>query len=119
MLNETAPLEQLAGQDVVITDHDQPHPPPFPVSCHPLAQAVRRIWGATRGAGVFELLLDGGDKIMASSFSAELSQHEYGVFSQCAEGQPVSVVIVPWDTVRRTTLKTRLDEPPADLFGPI
>jgi hypothetical protein len=84
--------------------HEEPPPPPVPVSCHPLAHIIRTIWTEARGAGVLELRLEDGAVLVAESFSAELSQHEYGVFAVRGDDSATSVVIIPWDQITRVTL---------------
>ena len=92
-----------AAEPVVINFHDQPPPPPMPVSCHPLAQIIRKLWAETRGAGVMQLRLDNEETLLAESFSAELSQHEFGVFAVRGENKTPAVTILPWDRKNRAT----------------
>ncbi|MHB8861108.1 MAG: hypothetical protein ACYC6N_01805 [Pirellulaceae bacterium] len=80
-------------------------PPPPMVSCHPWAQIMRRVRTETGGAGQLEVQLSDGTLLIAESFSAELSQHEHGVFAMHAEDLTSSVVVVPWDHVTRITIK--------------
>jgi hypothetical protein len=103
------------AEAVVFSIHDEPPPAPVSVSCHPLAQIIRKLWAETRGAGVLELLLDDGVSLLAESFSAELSQHEFGVFAVRGETKTQSVTIVPWDSINRATL-LNLADLPSDLF---
>jgi hypothetical protein len=62
-----------------------------------------------------ELQLDDGATLLAESFSAELSQHEFGVFAVRGETKTQSVTIVPWDSINRATL-LNLADLPSDLF---
>jgi hypothetical protein len=103
------------AEAVVFSIHDEPPPAPMSVSCHPLAQIFRKLWAETRGAGVLELQLDDGVTLLAESFSAELSQHEFGVFAVRGETKTQSVTIVPWDSINRATL-LNLADLPSDLF---
>jgi hypothetical protein len=99
-----------------VSVHDQPPPAPLSVSCHPLAHIIRNLWAATRGTGLLELLLDDGVTLLAESFSAELSQHEFGVFAVRGETKTCSIAIIPWKSIQRATLQN-LAELPNDLFG--
>ncbi len=103
------------AEAVVFSIHDEPPPAPMSVSCHPLAQIIRKLWAETRGAGVLELQLDDGVTLLAESFSAELSEHEFGVFALRGETKMQSVTIVPWDSINRATL-LNLADLPSDLF---
>jgi hypothetical protein len=90
-------------------------PPPVPVSCHPLTQVIRRIQAETRGAGQLDVRLRGGTTLAAVSLSADLSQHEYGVFAvRGADHASSSIVVVPWDQVTRITI-SQLSDLPSDL----
>jgi hypothetical protein len=108
-------IECLAGDQVLFSRRDKPPPPPMPLNCHPMAQVIRRLWDATRGVGVLELCLEGGDTLSADAFSSELSQHDYGVFAIPEHGQRRSVLIIPWEQVTRATL-TGLDDLPNEFF---
>jgi hypothetical protein len=112
----TEDLQPFAtAEPVVINIHDEPPPPPMPVSCHPLAQIIRKLWSETREAGVLEIQLDNNEVLLAESFSAELSQHEFGVFAVRGENKTHAVTIVPWDTISRATLQNLADLP-GELF---
>ena len=99
-------------------DRDEPPPPPLPVSCHPLELIIRRIRAGARGADRLELRLHDGAVLVAEAFSAELSQHEYGVFAVRGDNEAVSVVVIPWDQITRVTLPG-LSSLPADLSGTV
>jgi hypothetical protein len=98
-------------------ERDEPPPPPVPVSCHPLAHIIRRIWTHLRTADPLELRLKDGCTLIVESFSAELSQHEYGVFAVRGDENTTNVVVLPWDQITRVTL-TRVASLPADLGRP-
>jgi DNA-directed RNA polymerase subunit RPC12/RpoP len=110
LLSDDVAVGPRAGSASVIVP-EEPPPPPMPVSCHPLAQIIRRVGAETRGAGPLEIRLSDGTVLVAESFSAELSQHEYGVFAVCNAPHASSVVVVPWDQVTRVTINQPGDLP--------
>jgi hypothetical protein len=107
--------ESDTADAVVFSIHDEPPPAPTTASCHPLSQIIRKLWAATRGTGVLQLLLDDGATLTVESLSVELSQHDYAVFTVPGETQTHVVTILPWNRIQQATL-SELTELPSDLF---
>ncbi len=102
------PAPGLAGEEMAPfwsdQESDEGAPPPAPVSCHPLEQIIRRIWTDERRASPLELTLADATVLLVESFSADLSQHEYGVFAVRNDDFTANVVVIPWDQITRVTL---------------
>lgn len=87
-------------------EEDEPRPStgPVPVSCHPLAQLIRRLGSDSRARAPLELKLADGSTLQVRAFSAELSQHEYGVFATRDADHADHVVIIAWGHITRVTI---------------
>lgn len=99
-----------------VVDHDvrladRPPPPPLAVSCHPLAQLLRRLWMESAGTGSWQLQLRGGNQITVESFSPELSQDEYGVFALPRTSAGHSICVIAWEQVEQITVRNLTELP--------
>jgi len=103
------PADTSAASSGIGTEREQQPQRPVPVSCHPLAQIIRKMW-----TGPLELRLQDGSTLVVESFSAELSQHEYGVFAVRGDEGSTDIVVIPWDQITRLTLP-HVGTLPADL----
>jgi hypothetical protein len=83
---------------------------------NPTAALVARLWVEREHGGEIELHLQGGSVILPRWYDANWSQGTYGLFaSQEAEGGPVTLTAVAWDTVQKIIVR-KLTAVPDDMF---
>ncbi|MGA2032588.1 MAG: hypothetical protein ABSG68_10045 [Thermoguttaceae bacterium] len=111
-------LEDEAGVEIAAESPAAPRPagpPPAPGGQddhRPLRELFARLWAAKGDGGRIELHLAGGEAILADRFADALSRQAHGVFAAKEADGTFTIVVVPWESVERISIRAVKNLPP-------